>query len=197
MKTSTIIKVVVGILFLVAAIYSLMGAGESFEEKLAVEREQYEKELRSMEGSPLEGLSESLSFFDYDPEWKIKGKFEEIEGSAKTFTLMMTDSTFEQMEVAGMFHLDIKGAHVDLYLFDEGETLLLPFVDETAIDLTYGGGRYINVDKADFQEGVLEVDFNDAHNFYCAYSESYICPIPPKENSIPLRVEAGEKKYKD
>lgn len=197
MKTSTIIKIGVGIVFAAAAIYSLMGAEESFGEKLQADREQYEKELRFMEGSPMTGLDAPLQFFEYNEDWKVKGQFEVLEGTAKTFTLMMTDSTFEQMNVAGKFHLDKDGQHIDLYLFDEGESYLLPFVDQSSGKETYGGGRYLNVSKSDIEDEILTIDFNDAHNFYCAYSEDYVCPIPPKENLIPLAVMAGEKTYKN
>jgi TonB family protein len=39
------------------------------------------------------------------------------------------------------------------------------------------------------------VDFNRAYNPYCAYGDGYSCPIPPKENKLPVRVEAGVKDY--
>ena len=41
----------------------------------------------------------------------------------------------------------------------------------------------------------IEVDFNKAYNPYCEYDIKYTCPIPPKENNIPLKILAGEKKY--
>jgi uncharacterized protein (DUF1684 family) len=39
------------------------------------------------------------------------------------------------------------------------------------------------------------LDFNRAYNPYCAYNENYSCPIPPRENRLPIAITAGEKVY--
>ncbi len=39
------------------------------------------------------------------------------------------------------------------------------------------------------------VDFNLAYNPYCAYSPVYSCPIPPRENTVPVAITAGERAY--
>ena len=72
----------------------------------------------------------------------------------------------------------------------EGDnTLLLPFLDDTNGLSSYGGGRYINIVIPESDSILL--DFNMAYNPYCAYNERYSCPIVPKENYLPFRVEAG------
>ena len=43
--------------------------------------------------------------------------------------------------------------------------------------------------------GHLHVDFNLAYNPYCAYNDRWSCPIPPRQNRISVRIEAGEKKF--
>ena len=56
----------------------------------------------------------------------------------------------------------------------------------------------INLPKDNLSESNskrIEVDFNKAYNPYCEYDIKYTCPIPPKENNIPLKILAGEKKY--
>jgi uncharacterized protein (DUF1684 family) len=40
------------------------------------------------------------------------------------------------------------------------------------------------------------IDFNFAYNPYCAYNDTYDCPIPPQENHLPIEILAGEKKFK-
>jgi uncharacterized protein (DUF1684 family) len=40
------------------------------------------------------------------------------------------------------------------------------------------------------------LDFNTAYNPYCAYNERYSCPIVPRQNYIPLAVQAGVKRFK-
>ena len=73
--------------------------------------------------------------------------------------------------------------------------LFLPFMDETNNLTTYGGGRYLNMSKADTEDGKVIIDFNLCYNPWCAYSDGYNCPIPPMENHLSFSVEAGEKKF--
>jgi hypothetical protein len=42
----------------------------------------------------------------------------------------------------------------------------------------------------------LVVDFNYAYNPYSSYNDNWDCPIVPEENHLPVRIEAGEKKFK-
>lgn len=71
--------------------------------------------------------------------------------------------------------------------------LFLPLKDLTAPAETYGGGRYMDLNTADFRNGKVQIDFNRLYNPYCAFSDGWNCPIPPKENHLNLRIEAGEK----
>jgi uncharacterized protein (DUF1684 family) len=36
---------------------------------------------------------------------------------------------------------------------------------------------------------------NYAYNPYCAYSEMYSCPLPPRENWLKVPIRAGEKDF--
>jgi hypothetical protein len=47
------------------------------------------------------------------------------------------------------------------------------------------------------KEGEFLVDFNKAYNPFCAYTDTYSCPLPPRENWLEVEIKAGEKKYKD
>ncbi len=71
--------------------------------------------------------------------------------------------------------------------------LFLPFADLTSTNDTYGAGRYLEIPKTSKSRIVL--DFNEAYNPYCAYSEEYSCPFPPLENVLNVAIEAGEKNY--
>ena len=73
--------------------------------------------------------------------------------------------------------------------------LFLPFTDETTGELTYGGGRYIDLDIKDIDKNKITIDFNKAYNQYCAYSDGYRCPVPPEENDLAVSISAGEKNY--
>jgi uncharacterized protein (DUF1684 family) len=70
-------------------------------------------------------------------------------------------------------------------------SLVIPFTDLTNGKETYHGGRYIDINKP--TENTITLDFNLSYNPYCAYNNNYICPIPPKENNLPIAIPAGMK----
>lgn len=73
--------------------------------------------------------------------------------------------------------------------------LFIPFTDLTTGDETYGSGRYIDISTTAIKNNIVEIDFNKAYNPYCAYTTGYNCPIPPRENYLPVAVKAGEKSF--
>ncbi len=42
------------------------------------------------------------------------------------------------------------------------------------------------------KDGKVVLDFNKAYNPYCAINPYSSCPIPPKQNALATRIEAGE-----
>jgi len=75
----------------------------------------------------------------------------------------------------------------------EEDSLFVPFRDATSGKETYGAARYLDLPLSRTDEYVL--DFNLAYNPYCAYSDDYVCPFPPRENWLDIRIEAGEKDF--
>ena len=43
--------------------------------------------------------------------------------------------------------------------------------------------------------GRTTVDFNQAYNPPCAFNPYTTCPLPPPENQLQVRIEAGELDY--
>jgi uncharacterized protein (DUF1684 family) len=64
------------------------------------------------------------------------------------------------------------------------------FRDATTGKESYPVGRY--VDPQRLPDGRFVLDFNSAYNPACAISEHYNCPIPPKSNTLPVAIRAGE-----
>ncbi|MBV2209778.1 MAG: DUF1684 domain-containing protein [Thermomonas sp.] len=91
------------------------------------------------------------------------------------------------------FQRDGKLYHLEA-LDEGGATLLLVFADRTSGHGSYGAGRFLDVPKPD-TKGHLRIDFNQAYNPPCAFTPFATCPLPPPENRLDLRVEAGEKDY--
>lgn len=102
------------------------------------------------------------------------------------------DRTFRRI---GSFAFTVAGIQQRLFIYqdEDGGDYFLPFMDETTGKETYGAGRYVEVEPLPGNR--LRVDFNMAYNPYCAYNESWSCPIPPLENTVAARIEAGEKVY--
>lgn len=72
-----------------------------------------------------------------------------------------------------------------------GESDLAIFFRDTTSDKeTYPLGRYVDAKK--LANGKYLLDFNQAYNPACAFSEFYNCPIPPKSNTLPVAIRAGE-----
>ncbi|MEM1117559.1 MAG: DUF1684 domain-containing protein [Bacteroidota bacterium] len=69
--------------------------------------------------------------------------------------------------------------------------LFVPFRDATSGTETYGGGRYLDLEVTD--SGQYALDFNRAYHPYCVYDVTWVCPLPPPENTIELAVTAGER----
>lgn len=197
MFKKTWFKVLIGVIFLSAGLYSLIGSQQSYLERKTSERVSYEEDLRKMEDSPLSAAgNEPLSFFPINEEWVIEAAFVADESGEQSFAMTMTDSTSEKMDLAGKLIFEKNGNAHELLIFDEGASYLLPFIDQTAGISTYGGGRYINIPKEKLKNGRIKIDFNDAANFYCAYTPDFICPIPPSQNILTFEVNAGEQIFK-
>lgn len=84
-------------------------------------------------------------------------------------------------------------AYQPTFVQHKEEGLSVLFTDLTTGKESYSVGRYI--DLAAPTDGLFTLDFNSAYNPLCAYTHVYNCPIPPRENTLPVAVRAGEKDY--
>lgn len=135
-----------------------------------------------------------LNYFPIDKNWKILADFEQ-NSKQQLFNLAQTDNGIEEVVNAGIAKFSKNGKDFSLTILkDKDSKLYIPFTDKTSGNETYGGGRMIDAKKK--QGGKILLDFNLAYNPYCEYNENYVCPIPPKENNLEIKVNAGEKKFK-
>ncbi len=164
------------------------------------------REFRNPETTPLteEGLEnfEGLEFFPLNQELMFKMKIRRTP-QAKPFMMQRTKDEVKYVKYGEVtFNYGEKTHRLSLYqnsdLIDRNPDyenhLFLPFTDLTNGEETYGGGRYLDLEIPDGEE--IIIDFNMAYNPYCAYNKKYSCPIPPKENHLDMRVEAGVKMTK-
>ncbi|WP_137291162.1 DUF1684 domain-containing protein [Natronorubrum halophilum] len=75
------------------------------------------------------------------------------------------------------------------------EPLFVPFRDKTTGQQTYDGGRYMELSsERELEDGdEIVVDFNIAYSPFCAFSETFDCPLPPEENWLEVTIPAGER----
>ena len=97
----------------------------------------------------------------------------------------------ETYECPGELHFEINRNKLRLHPFKSGERYFLVIADETTGIDTYGAGRYMYT-RPD-STGRIILDFNKAYNPPCAFSPFATCPMPPRENFLPVAIEAGEK----
>jgi uncharacterized protein len=102
----------------------------------------------------------------------------------------------EQSENPGYAVFRLKGQEFRLYpILEEpgAKELFYIFRDQTSGKETYPAGRFLY--SALPRDGQVVLDFNKAYNPPCAFTPYATCPLPPKENHLAVRIEAGEKKY--
>jgi hypothetical protein len=119
----------------------------------------------------------------------------EREGAGNAIVVDTSDHQPREYVRYGTITFPVNGTEETLTLLGTpGQSrLFLPFVDGTSGSDTYYNGRYLEPRLR--PNGDVEVDFNYAYNPYCAYGEGWSCPVPPDENRISARIEAGEKNF--
>ncbi|MFN4145611.1 MAG: DUF1684 domain-containing protein [Runella sp.] len=130
--------------------------------------------------------------FAVNPLWKINAKFEK---PTHPRTIAITDvlGLISQQPLLGHVVFEVEGQTYRLAATDAGDgRLFLIFKDKTAGHETYGAGRFLYANHPN-ESGEVILDFNKAINPPCAFSPYATCPLPPAENHLPIRVEAGEK----
>lgn len=136
-----------------------------------------------------------LEYFPIAAKWRVEARFEPYQPPKTipiTNVLSMTDDEVSPGALA--FEVDGKTYRLDPIL-EKGETdLFVMIADETTGKETYGAGRYIYVSPPD-ASGKVVLDFNKAYSPPCAFTNHATCPLPPRQNHLPIRIDAGEKKY--
>lgn len=142
-----------------------------------------------------------LEFYPVDLKYRVEAKLV-LTPNEKPFLMPTTTERTPEYVKYGEAYFAIEGKDFVLSLFKSTQPydepgyedyLFLPFTDLTSGDGSYGGGRYL--DQRIPEGDTFIIDFNKAYNPYCAYNPRYSCPIPPKENDLLIRIEAGVKDF--
>jgi uncharacterized protein (DUF1684 family) len=103
------------------------------------------------------------------------------------------------VSVPGHVEFELNGEKQVLWPLEaEKDGLWFVFRDQTYLQTTYGGGRFLTTDAPSNgldHPGTVILDFNQAVNPPCAYSPFATCPLASREDRLPIAVPAGEKRY--
>jgi len=136
-----------------------------------------------------------LDYFPLDPAWRIEAQWVPFDPPHQVNITNMIGVT-EPAPVPGKAVFTWQGHTVELLPIDEGgDDLFFVLTDLTAGEETYGASRFLYAPRPKPGEGKIVLDFNRMQNPPCAFTAFATCPLPPKENRMPFRVTAGEKKY--
>ncbi len=135
-----------------------------------------------------------LEYYPVDARWRVAGRFAP-HAQPQSIEIPTSAGIAQRIDSPGTVTLTLEGVERTLLAFDDtGDgRLFLVFGDRTNGRETYGGGRFLYTDPP--ANGAVEVDFNRAYNPPCVFTPWATCPLPPPGNKLPLRIDAGEKKY--
>ena len=182
----------------------LASQAQDFRGEIMAYREGYKEKFAHSAKAPIqESDFKYLSFYEPDSSFRVTAKFTPTPNS-EPFDIPTYSGMKKEFVKYGEFSFKLKGQSHTLNVYRNltlagiptyKDHLFIPFKDLTNAQETYGGGRYLDLYTTEINNSLFVLDFNKVYNPYCAYSEGFNCPIPPKENHLNVRVEAGERNY--
>ncbi|MEV4410406.1 DUF1684 domain-containing protein [Catellatospora sp. NPDC049609] len=131
--------------------------------------------------------------YPVDHRWVVAAAFEQLAVPRTVTGGAAVEGLEHHHAVRGVLRFDVDGAAYELLAFDGGPgRLSVLFRDATSGVTTHGGVRSVSVADPG-GSGPVVIDFNRAVNLPCAFTDYGTCPLPPKENVLPLAVAAGER----
>lgn len=143
---------------------------------------------------PARSTFRGIKHYPIDLKLRVEAGFEAYD-PPKIIPIANVLGMVDEMKSPGalVFEIDKKTYRLDALEVKGSDKLFIIFADTTNGRQTYGAGRYIYTLAPD-ASGKVILDFNKAENPPCAFTEFATCPLPPRQNRLPVAVEAGEKK---
>jgi uncharacterized protein len=169
-------------------------------EALQQHRQQYKADL----AKDIKADTSKVDFYPFKKEFIIIADVEELKDQP-VFRMTTSSGMKKDAQKFVKVSFSFKGQNYALFGYqltklkeskEYADHFFIPFKDESTGNTTYAAGRYLDFKSGDIQNGKLVIDFNKAYNPYCAFTDGYNCPIPPRENTLKMNVAAGEKKYR-
>lgn len=204
MKKKNIVVIIAVIALIVTVFYSFMGSQDESAWIGEINKERADKDrfMRTSNESPFANAPETytgLKYYPPDVKYRVIATLQPIQ-QKKTVLLSTNDGKEQRYIEYAYAEFKMEGVSNRLLILEIADMspahgkLFLAFGDETSAGETYGAGRYLDVSKKP-GSATIELDFNLAYNPYCAYNDSFSCPLPPRENILAIAIKAGEKNY--
>jgi uncharacterized protein len=145
--------------------------------------------------SPFRKSFTGLHWFDVKEEYRVAARYVSY-AEPKPIKVPNILGHSEAMPSLGYAVFERDGQEVRLEgVLEETDARQLFFIvrDLTSGKETYPAGRFLYADLP--KAGQITLDFNKAYNPPCAFTPYATCPLPPPQNWMPVRIEAGELSY--
>lgn len=127
-----------------------------------------------------------------DSTLRLNARFEKKAENKLLITNVLGQTNAQ--ESPGKLFFTIAGKEFQLDALVEGDQLFILFGDATSGKGSYPAGRFLYADFPDANGNTI-IDFNKAYNPPCAFTIYATCPLPPKQNILPIAIKAGEKDH--
>jgi uncharacterized protein len=135
-----------------------------------------------------------IESYPIDLRWRIEGTFRPHD---KIIPIDDVTGLVQDTVSPGAIEFEVNGQRHSLDVLEGGVgRYFVIFSDATSGRETYGAGRYVYTDHED-EDGSIVIDFNQSYNPPCVFTDYATCPLPPRQNRLPIAVRAGEKSYGD
>jgi uncharacterized protein (DUF1684 family) len=134
-----------------------------------------------------------LKWYAVKPEYRVEARLE-LYDKPRTVSIPTILDFDETMTSPGVLHFALQGEKLSLRPVLSGNRLFIIFKDTTSGKTTYPAGRFLYADMPG-KGTTAELDFNKAYNPPCAFTPYATCPLPPSENRLTVKIEAGELNY--
>ncbi len=142
--------------------------------------------------SPLRTKFSGLRWYPPNPAFQVAATFSPY---AKPTVVDMPNilGDLEPFTIVGTVSFALGGAKHEMVAWRSGQRLWFVFRDLTSGKETYPAARFLYQPMPTGASFML--DFNYAQNPPCGYNPYTTCPLPPPQNRLKVRVEAGEQRY--
>jgi uncharacterized protein len=134
-----------------------------------------------------------FTWFPVDSQYRVVGRFIR-DREPRKMSVVNTFGDEDVFATEGVIEFALHGQTVRLRPFTtRPKRFYIVFRDASSGHETYQTARFLYADLRD--DGTTVLDFNQAYNPPCAFNPYTTCPIPMKENRLPIKILAGERAY--